>query len=76
MSREYQKGSGAKAYMRKGILIYEEMCEHLSSIRKPLPINDFAHPMPFKISQFSLIVKELLPIFVFKMSLQWMSTYI
>ncbi len=26
--RKIQKGSGAKAYMRKSFLIYEEMCEY------------------------------------------------
>jgi hypothetical protein len=37
--KEIKKGSGAKSYMRKGILIYEEMRKYL---RKPLVIYDFA----------------------------------
>jgi hypothetical protein len=28
--QEMQMGSGAKSYMRKGFLIYEEMCKYLT----------------------------------------------
>jgi hypothetical protein len=43
--KEIQMGSGAKSYMRKGFLIYEEMRKYM---RRPLlaAIYDFA-PDPF-----------------------------
>jgi hypothetical protein len=34
--KEIQKGSGAKSYMRKGFLIYEEMHKYLVIYEKPL----------------------------------------
>jgi hypothetical protein len=42
--REIQSGAVAKSYMRKGFLIYEEMCKYfpIYSMRRPLVINDFA----------------------------------
>ncbi len=39
-------GSGAKSYMRKSLLIYEEMRKYLPYMRRPLVIYDFA-PSPF-----------------------------
>jgi hypothetical protein len=41
-------GSGAKSYMRKGFLIYEELGNYLTIqyMRRPLVIYDFA-PDPF-----------------------------
>jgi hypothetical protein len=39
--KEIQMGSGAKSYMRKGFLIYEEMRKYLV-MRRPLVIYDFA----------------------------------
>jgi hypothetical protein len=41
--KKLQNGSGAKSYMRKGFLIYEEMRKY---VRMPLVIYDFA-PDPF-----------------------------
>ncbi len=45
--KEIQKGSGAKSYLRKGFLIYEEMLNYLVRYR-PIPLvkYDFA-PDPF-----------------------------
>jgi hypothetical protein len=44
--KEIQKGLGAKSYMTKGFLIYEEVRKYLVIIRRPLVIYDFA-PYPF-----------------------------
>jgi hypothetical protein len=45
--KEIQKGSGAKPYMRKGFLIYEEVRKYfVMYIRRSLVIYDFA-PDPF-----------------------------
>jgi hypothetical protein len=46
--KEIQMGAVAKSYMRKGILIYEEMRKYLTiySMRRTLFIYDFA-PDPF-----------------------------
>ncbi len=35
--REIKMGSGAKSYMRKGFLIYEEMHKYFHHIRRPWP---------------------------------------
>jgi hypothetical protein len=35
-------GSGAKSYMRKGLLIYEEFANLSPYMRRPLVIYDFA----------------------------------
>ncbi len=46
INKEIQMGSGAKSYMRKGFLIYEEMhkCFPIYEVllRRPLVTNDFA----------------------------------
>jgi hypothetical protein len=49
-------GSGAKSYMRKDFLIYEEMRKYFTiyTVRRPLVINDFA-PDP---SEFPYSVYE------------------
>ncbi len=40
---EIQMGSVAMSYiMRKGLLIYEEMCKYLTILRRPLVLSDFA----------------------------------
>jgi hypothetical protein len=36
--KKIQSGSGAKSYMRKGFLIYEEMRKYLPYMRRPLII--------------------------------------
>jgi hypothetical protein len=48
LCKEIQKGSGAKSYMRKSYLIYEEMRKYLViySMRRLLVVYDFA-PDPF-----------------------------
>jgi hypothetical protein len=43
--KEIQMGSGAKSYMRKSFLIYEEMWNFSPYMRRPLVIYDFA-PYP------------------------------
>jgi hypothetical protein len=40
--KEIQMGWGAKSYMRKGFLIYEECANFSPYIRRPLVIYDFA----------------------------------
>jgi hypothetical protein len=41
--KEIQSGAVAKSYMRKGFLIYEEMCKYFPIyIRRPLVTYDFA----------------------------------
>jgi hypothetical protein len=48
-------GSGAKSYMRKGFLIYEEMAKYM---RRPLVIYDFAPDpieFPYKKGKFYFI---------------------
>jgi hypothetical protein len=44
MYKEIQMGCGAKSYMRKGFLIYEEMRKFFPvyCMRRPLVIYDFA----------------------------------
>ncbi len=44
-------GAVAKSYMRKGVLIYEEMRKYLVIMRRPLVIYDFA-TTPFWISLY------------------------
>jgi hypothetical protein len=54
--QEIQKGSGARAYIRNGFLLYEEMCQLLLvSYDEVEVIHDFV-PDPFKIYQFFLRV--------------------
>jgi hypothetical protein len=49
-------GSGAKSYMRKGFLIYEEMCKFFPIYEKALVIYDFApDPLNFLIYEENLI---------------------
>jgi hypothetical protein len=52
--KKIQKGLGAKSYMRKGFLIYEEMRKYLViyCIRKSLVIFDFCTQTPSKFSYF------------------------
>ncbi len=40
--KEMQMGSGAKSYMRKGFLTYEEMRKFFLYMRRPLDIYDYA----------------------------------
>jgi hypothetical protein len=42
--KEIQSGAVAKSYMRKGFLIYEEMCKYfpIYCMRRPLVIYNFA----------------------------------
>jgi hypothetical protein len=40
--KEIQMRSGAKSYMRKGFLIYEEMCKFSPYMKRPLVMDDFA----------------------------------
>jgi hypothetical protein len=40
--KEIQSGAVAKSYMRKGFLIYGEMCKFSLHMRRPLVIYDFA----------------------------------
>jgi hypothetical protein len=40
--QEIQSGAVAQSYMRKGFLIYEEMCKFSPYMRGPLVIYDFA----------------------------------
>jgi hypothetical protein len=51
-------GSGAKSYMRKGFLIYEEMRKFfpIQYMRRPLVIYDFAQiPLNFLIDEESFV---------------------
>jgi hypothetical protein len=49
--KKIQMGSGAKSYMKKGFLIYEEMRNFSPYMRMPLVIYKFApHPTGFPIS--------------------------
>jgi hypothetical protein len=48
INKEIQMGAVAKSYMRKGYLIYEEMCKYMR-LRRPLVMFDFA-TVPFWIS--------------------------
>jgi hypothetical protein len=49
----FQSGAVAKSYMRKGVLIYEEMCKYLIIFEEAITVvtHDFA-PLP---SGFSYI---------------------
>jgi hypothetical protein len=40
--KEIQMGSGAKSYIRKGFLIYEEMRKYFTIYEKVVSIYDFA----------------------------------
>jgi hypothetical protein len=40
--KEIQSGAVAKSYMRKGLLIYQEMRKYFPYVRRPLVIYDFA----------------------------------